>query len=276
MERMDTAAASIIMWGMNPPAYFDIHCHLDDVKFETSRFQIVKNCLALGYAGLVTVADPYIPGSIGITCDLLENFETVKATIAAHPHEADRYDPACEKRIEALLDHEKCIAVGEAGLDFHYMLSHRENQEKVFRRQIAIAREHQLPLIIHSRKAENEILQILDSEKFEFPVVFHCYTGSLETAREIVNREFDISFSGIITFKKAEELRRVCELVPLNRLFSETDSPYLSPEPHRGEINTPEKLPLIISRIADIKGVAVEDLCEQIKSNIKRTFSKTR
>ncbi|MBN2344815.1 MAG: TatD family hydrolase [Candidatus Aminicenantes bacterium] len=248
----------------------DFHCHLDDAVYDANRWVIIEQCLAAGFAALVTVADPDDERSPALTAEMLARCERIDSTIGAHPHQADRYSRKTEKRILDFIDRCRTLAVGEAGLDFHYDHSTRENQAAVFRRQIALARECALPLVVHSRRAEAEVLRLLDEEGFDQPVVFHCYTGDREAADEILARGYFLSFSGIITFKKAEELREVVERTPLERLFSETDSPYLAPEPERGRTNSPLAVTRIVEKIAAIKKVEVTLLLEQIEKNYRR------
>ena len=198
------------------PDYIDFHCHLDDPRFDEDRWRIIDQCFQAGFSRLVTVGDPYQEASLERTAEILDYHEAIAACAGAHPHQADDYSPAIEKRLLAFLDRPRVFALGEVGLDFHYDLSRRENQEAVFRRQVAIARERSLPLVIHSRKAEALVLKILDQEKFAAPVVFHCYTGDEPSARRrSCGRGYLLSFSGIITFKKADELRAVVAATPL-------------------------------------------------------------
>jgi TatD DNase family protein len=248
----------------------DFHCHLDDPCFDENRWLIIDRCFQAGFSQLVTVGDPYQESSLERTAEILDYHEGIAACAGAHPHQADGYSPEIEKRLLAFLDRPRVFALGEVGLDFHYDLSMRENQEAVFRRQVAIARERSLPLVIHSRKAESLVLKILGQEKFAAPVVFHCYTGDGSTAAEIIARGYFLSFSGIITFKKAEALRTIVANTPLERMFSETDSPYLSPEPDRGKTNSPLAVVRVVETIAGIKGVAVPDLLTQIGKNLQR------
>ena len=214
---------------MERPSYIDFHCHLDDPCYEENRWSIIDQCFASGFRKLVTVADPYDEGSLERTAEILSYRPDIDCTTGAHPHNADRYSPEIEKRISGFRERFKILAIGEVGLDFHYNFSTPENQVNVFKRQIALARECALPLVIHSRLAEKEVLEILAQEKFALPAVFHCYTGDGAAAKEILHRGYSISFSGIITFKKAMELRRIVEETPLDRLFCETDSPYFAP-----------------------------------------------
>jgi TatD DNase family protein len=255
---------------MSHAGYIDFHCHLDDPCFDNDRWRIIDECLASGFSRLVTVADAYDETSLQRTAELLDYHDAMAATVGAHPHGADGYSPEVEKRLLAFLERRPVLAVGEVGLDFHYRLAAPANQEAVFRRQVAIARERSLPLVIHSRKAEGLVLKILAEEKFTLPVAFHCYTGDLASAAEIVTRGYLLSFSGIITFKKADELRAVVAAVPLESMLSETDSPYLAPEPGRGKTNTPLAVMRVAQTIAGIKKLEVPTLLEQIATNFRR------
>lgn len=254
---------------MSQSGHTDFHCHLDDPCFDEDRWLIIDQCFQAGFSRLVTVGDPYQESALERTAEILDYHEAIAACAGAHPHQADGYSPEIEKRLLAFLDRPRVFALGEVGLDFHYDLSRRENQEAVFRRQVAIARERSLPLVIHSRKAEALVLKILEQEKFAAPVVFHCYTGERTTATEIIARGYFLSFSGIITFKKAGELREIVAKTPLEQLFSETDSPYLSPEPDRGKTNTPLAVVRVVEKIAEIKDIAIPDLLTQISKNFQ-------
>jgi len=254
--------------------YIDFHCHLDSEEFKKDRKQIVDNIFNSGISKIISVADPYEDGSHQATKEIMEYNSNIFSMTAAHPHNADNYTDEIEKRVLEFSEKERSIGVGEAGLDYYYDLSSRDNQKRVFRRQISIAKELDLPLVIHSRNAEEDVLEILEKEKFNNPVVFHCYTGNASDAAKIIERGYHLSFSGIITFKKSDELRRVVSSIPLDRIFSETDSPYLSPEPFRGKTNSPEKVVIVANKIAEIKSINIEELNSKILMNFRTVFKK--
>ena len=254
--------------------YCDFHCHLDDECFEQNRWQIIDQCFSQGMASIISVADPFKKMSLAKTKEILAYNPNIYAVCGAHPHQADQYSAEIEKIILNFREKVKIRAIGEVGLDFHYDFATRENQINAFKRQIAIARELVLPLVIHSRNAEDEVLKILDLEKFTLPVVFHCFTGNMPAAEEILQRGYYISISGIITFKKAAELRGIVKIIPLKQLFSETDSPYLSPEPRRGAINTPLSVIQVVEKIAAIKKMDTAQINEAISQNLFRLLAK--
>lgn len=251
----------------------DFHCHLDFKDFDGQRVRIVKECFEAGFSKIITVADPYEQGSYERTEEVLQKYRDVYCMAAAHPHNADQYTQEIERGILNFISRNNAVGYGEAGLDFHYNLSTPENQRKIFKRQIDMASELELPLIIHSRNAEPEVLSFLEEAKFEFPVVFHCYTGNKEDAEEIIKRGYYISISGIVTFKNAEYLRDIVKIIPLDRIFTETDSPYLSPVPFRGKTNTPLRVQLVAEKIAELKGVSIHQLTEAIGCNFGRVIN---
>lgn len=255
--------------------YMDFHCHLDMKAFDEDRKMVVKKFFDAGNSKLVTVADPYDPESFEKTLEVLSYHKNIYCMAAAHPHNADRYSPEIEKGLIQFIADSGAVGFGEAGLDFFYNLSAPENQVRVFKRQIAIAKELRLPLVIHSREAEPLVLQAIEEGGFDLPVVFHCYTGNMEDAEEILKRGYYISISGIVTFrqKKTDYLRDIVKMLPMDRLFTETDSPYLSPEPFRGEINTPERVQYVAEKIGEIKEVPVPELNETINQNFEKLFA---
>jgi TatD DNase family protein len=259
---------------LNKAGYCDFHCHLDDECFEQNRRQIIDQCFSRGIESIISVADPFKKTSMKKTEGILAYNPKIHAVCGAHPHQADQYSAEIEKNILDFREKVKILAIGEVGLDFHYNFATHENQISTFKRQIAIARELALPLVIHSRNAEDEVLKILDLEKFTLPVVFHCFTGNMPAAEEILQRGYFISISGIVTFKKAVELREIVKIVPLPQLFSETDSPYLSPEPRRGEINTPLSVIQVVEKIAAIKNMDSAQINAAISQNLIHLLSK--
>jgi TatD DNase family protein len=249
-------------------SYIDFHCHLDSKEFAATRAQIVDACVADGFAAIVTVVDAYDPRSSAATEELLAHSPRVACVVGAHPHKASAYDDATERAI--LLFAPRAIGIGEAGLDYHYNFSPPDAQRRVFARQIAIAKELGLPLVVHSRNAECEALRLLEEAKFEGAVVFHCFTGDADAAREIAARGYSISISGIVTFPKAGDLREIVKTFPAAQLFTETDAPYLAPIPHRGKTNTPRWVVHVADAVAALRGVAVEELNAQIAANLAR------
>jgi TatD DNase family protein len=254
--------------------YCDFHCHLDDKCFEQNRWQIIDQCFSKGIVNIISVVDPFEKMSLEKTKEMVAYNHNIHAVCGAHPHQADRYSPEIEKNIFSFHSKEKILAIGEVGLDYHYDFATHENQINTFKRQIAIAQELALPLVIHSRNAEAEVLKLLETEKFSLPVVFHCFTGNKPAAEEILQRGYYISISGIITFKKADALREIVKTIPLQQLFSETDSPYLSPEPRRGEINTPLSVIQVVEKIAAIKNIDSAQINTAISRNLLRLQAK--
>ncbi len=252
--------------------YTDFHCHLDSSDFNENRPELIETIFSSGVTTIVSVADPYEKGSHDITRKITEQNDSIYIMTAAHPHNAKDYSRTVEKKIVEFMEHKKSIGIGEAGLDYHYNFSPPDVQKRVFQRQIDLAKEFGKPLIIHSREAEPEIISLLEDAKFDLPVVFHCYTGNLEDAKEIILRGYYISISGIVTFKKSDFLREIVKMIPVNRIFSETDSPYLSPEPFRGRTNNPSRVKIVADRIAEIKGISPEEL----NNNIRDNFNKIR
>lgn len=248
--------------------YLDFHCHLDDECYDGAREQIVDGCVARGFAGIVTVADAYAERSLRVTEEMLARSPRVACVVGAHPHRASAYTPAVERAIERFAP--GAIGIGEAGLDFHYDFSPREDQRRAFARQIAIAKELGKPLIVHSREAEREALELIDAGGFEGPVVFHCFTGDAGAAREIAARGWYISVSGIVTFPKAGDVREIVGTFPAAQLLTETDAPYLAPVPFRGRTNTPAWVTYVAGAAAALRGMTVEELNAQVGENFAR------
>lgn len=232
------------------PRWIDNHCHLDD---ETATDAIA----AANEAGVERFVD--------VGCDLAgskasiaraEKYNSVFATAGIHPHEAKDGIEG----IEALLDHPRVVAVGECGLDYYYDHSPRDQQRRVFAEQIALAHKHDLALVIHTRDAWDETFEILDREGTPERTVFHCFTGGPDEADAGLARGAMLSFSGIVTFKSADDVRAAAALCPLDRLLVETDSPYLAPVPHRGKPNQPANVALVGAQVAAVKDVSLHQL----------------
>ncbi len=235
----------VIASGAGALSWIDNHCHLDPI---TAAEQL-RNATAAGVAACITVGTSLARSLEAI--EVASSFPNVYATAGVHPHDAaDGVDG-----IEALLAHPKVIAVGEAGLDYHYDHSPRGRQRDVFAQHIALANAHDLPLVIHTRAAWDDTLAILDREGVPARTVFHCFTGGAAEAEACVARGAHLSISGIVTFKNADDVRAAVRVTPLDRLLVETDSPFLAPMPHRGKPNQPAYVGLVGAAVALHKGV---------------------
>src|SRR4030095_11730064 len=222
--------------------FIDSHAHIDGPEFDADRDEIIEHARAAGVSVILNVGtgDPH-SGAFERAIALGQKYEAVYTAIGTHPHDARLYDDKAAEKIKELVASERVLAWGEIGLDFHYDNSPRDVQVEVFKRQLRAARDCDLPVIIHTREAESETIEILRSEYAgsKRGGIFHCFSGSLELAQAALELGFMISFSGILTFNKADDLREVAKHVPLARMLIETDCPYLSPIPYRGKRNEP-------------------------------------
>lgn len=236
--------------------WVDNHCHLDPGAEGDAQ---IEQAMEAGVVRFVDVGTDAQRNRQAIAA-AERHPGVVFATAGVHPHDAkDGIDGLAEH-----LAHPAVMAVGECGLDYHYDHSPRDTQREMFAAQIGLAHEHELPLVIHTREAWDETFAILDAEGTPADTVFHCFTGGPAEAERGLERGGVISFSGIVTFKNAQELREALALCPLDRIMVETDSPYLTPEPKRGQRNTPANLPLVGHRMAEVLGVDVEALADQL------------
>jgi TatD DNase family protein len=219
----------------------------------------------------VGTGDPH-SGAFERAVELGRKHPSVYTAIGTHPHDARFYDDAAEQKTKQLIEAERVVAWGEIGLDFHYDNSPRGVQVEVFKRQLRAARECDLPVIIHTREAESETIEVLQSDYAGAARrgVFHCFSGSRELAEQALALDFMISFSGIVTFRKAEDLRDVAKHVPLDRLLVETDCPFLAPVPYRGKRNEPAYVVEVARCIAELRGLEVEEVARVTTENFKR------
>jgi len=255
--------------------FVDSHAHIDGEEFDGDRDEVIARAHAAGVSLILNVGtgDPH-SGTFERAVALGKSHESVYTAIGTHPHDARLYDDAAEQKIKNLINNEHVIAWGEIGLDFHYDNSPRDIQVEVFKRQLRAARECGLPVVIHTREAESETIEILksDYEGAERRGIFHCFSGSMALAQQALELGFMISFSGIVTFKKAEELREVAKQVPLNRLLIETDCPYLTPIPYRGKRNEPAYVVEVARCLAGIHGVEIEEIGRITSENFTSFF----
>ncbi len=255
------------------PYIFDSHAHLDDKRFDEDREEVIKRAEKAGVAGLINVGADL--ESSRTTLELAQKHGFIYAAVGVHPHDASGFDEFTEKEIVRMADSGKVVAIGEIGLDYHYDNSPRDLQKQAFTKQLRIAASMDLPVIIHNREAHKDCLDILKQEKNDRQRgVFHCYSGSAEMVREVIELGFYISFAGVITFKNAKRATEALKLVPQDRLLFETDCPYLSPEPYRGRRNEPAFTEYTAKKMAQILDVNYEELCRSVWENTHRLFSR--
>jgi TatD DNase family protein len=256
--------------------FVDSHAHIDGEEFDADRDEVVARARAAGVRSILNVGtgDPH-GGNFERAAALAEKYEDVYAAAGVHPHDARLYNYTAERRLlEVLRGSERMVALGEIGLDYHYDNSPREVQREVFARQLRLAREEGLPVIIHSREADEETAEILRRELDGSGTkgVMHCFGGGASLAEAALALGFCISFAGNVTFKKAEALREVAAVVPLERLLVETDCPYLAPVPHRGRRNEPAYVVETARFLAELRGVRPEELGRATSENFARLF----
>jgi TatD DNase family protein len=257
-----------------PPMLIDSHCHLDFPDFGGEVDAIVARAQAAGVARMVSIST-----RIKKHADILaivERFPEVYCSVGTHPHNAHEELEFDTSAIVARTHHPKVVAIGEAGLDYHYDYSPRDAQEHGFRNHIAAARETGLPLVIHSREADDDMARILEEETGQgpFPAVLHCFSSGPELARRAIALGLSISFTGIVTFKKSDELRAIAASLPADRILVETDAPYLAPGRFRGKRNEPAYVVETAKVLADTRGVSFDEIARQTTGNFFRLFGK--
>lgn len=250
---------------------FDSHAHIDAKRFDEDRDDVIKRAKANGVQLIMNPGVDLESSKKAIA--LADKYREVYAAVGYHPHEAKLMDDTILKLLKSMASHEKVKAIGEIGLDYHYDHSPRKIQKEWFIKQIRLAKELNLPVIIHDRDANADTLTILKREDaFKNGVLMHCYSGSKELAEEYIKLGAYISLAGPVTFKNAKKPKAVAKVVPLNRLMIETDSPYLTPEPNRGKRNESAYVEYICNQIAQLKGVSFDTVARETTANAKRFF----
>ena len=252
---------------------FDTHAHLDDEKFDKDRSAVIKKCSEEGVAYILNAGSNMATSVKSI--NLAKQYDFVYASVGVHPHDASQMDEnSCLILAELAEKNQKVRAIGEIGLDYYYDFSPRDVQKKRFIEQIDLARQLKLPIIIHDRDAHEDTMNILKKSKAkEVGGVLHSFSGSVEMMRECLKLNMYISISGPITFKNARKTVEVVKEVPLDMLLIETDSPYLTPVPHRGERNYPGYVRYVAEKIAQIRGLTFDEVAEITLENGKRFFN---
>ena len=248
---------------------FDTHTHLHDEWFNEDREAVIENAHQSGVSLMVDIGTNMQSSYDAIA--LAEKYDFIYAAVGFHPHDASDYNEEAENELIELWNHPKNLAIGEIGLDYHYDYSPREVQKAVFIRQMELARQLNKKVIIHSREATEDTINILKM----FPDVkgvLHCYSGSLETAKILIKMGYYLSFTGVVTYKNAAKSLEVVEWMPLDMLMAETDSPYLTPVPFRGKRNDSGKINLVVEKLAEIKGLSYEEMAKITYDNAVRFF----
>ena len=254
----------------------DSHCHLDYLARDEDLDDVVARARAAGIGGMVTICTKV--SEFDQIRAIAEKYDDIWCTVGIHPHEADAEPEVSAERLVELAGHPKVIGIGECGLDYYYEHSSREAQQRNFRAHIAASRVTGLPLIVHTRDADDDTVAILHDEFAigPFPGLIHCYSASHDLANKSLEIGFYISLSGIVTFKSAETLRETVRTLPIDRILVETDAPYLAPVPKRGKRNEPAFVIHTAAAVAELKGMSVDDLTTATTANFVRLFSQAQ
>jgi TatD DNase family protein len=256
--------------------FIDSHCHIDGPEYDADRAEVIARARDAGVGTMLNVGtgDPH-SGVFERAVELAEKHPEIYAAVGVHPHDAKLFDDAAEHHLLSLVEQSKrVIAWGEIGLDYHYDHSPRDTQREVFRGQLRLARAQKLPVVIHSREADDDTIAILREELsgYDRAGVLHCFGGSLGMAQAAVELGFFISFAGNLTFKKADNLRDVAAQLPLDRMLIETDCPYLTPVPFRGKRNEPARVVETARCLAALHGQELEEIARITSENFARLF----
>lgn len=250
----------------------DSHAHYDDEKFDADRDMVMKRIESQGVAAVVNPSTNL--ASMRKVLELSESYGLLYAALGTHPHEAAEYSNTSLDTIREMSRSAKVVAIGEVGLDYYYDFSPRKVQKECFATHIGLAKELKLPLIIHDRDAHKDVIDIIKAENAGLAGgVFHCFPGSVEMAREVLDAGFYIALGGAVTFKNAKRPVEVAKYIPIDRLLVETDSPYMAPVPHRGKRNDSGYLPFIIEKIAEIRNMKFEQVAQATADNACRLFN---
>lgn len=261
------------MTSVSPPLVIDTHCHLDHPNAPRTAAETVARAREAGVVAMVNIESGPTLDDNQQTVATARAHERVYAAVGVHPHDASVVTADVVEAICALAEDPKVVALGEAGLDYYYEHQPKHVQKEAFARWIAAAREQDLPLVVHTRLAEADTLDVFDAEPVgAASAVIHCFTGSLDFARKVLDRGMMISIPGVVTFKKPGDLPEVCRYVPADRLMVETDSPYLAPAPFRGKPNEPAFVQHTLACVAALRGEDPQDLGRVVTANAAKLF----
>ena len=251
--------------------WIDTHCHIDKLKL--SPEEILNSAKKSDVFCILTIGTELEDWSEVLSLSE-KHSPFIYGTLGMHPHTAQNFDESCETFLNENLSSKAIVGVGEIGLDYFYNNSPKDKQKEVFDKQLDLARSFQLPVEIHTRSAEKDTLFFLKKYQSQVRGLLHCFTGSYDLAKKALDYGFNISFSGILTFKNSESLRETCKKIPLDRIHIETDSPFLAPAPYRGRENQPSYVSLVADCVAKIHQVSLDQLSQQLKENTYRLFPK--
>jgi TatD DNase family protein len=247
----------------------DSHCHLDDPKFDNDREQVIERARAAGVERMIAIGTGNGPPDLEAGLRLAQQYPFIYASVGVHPHDAAKATPETFARLQELLTDAKVLAAGEIGLDYHYDFSPRDVQREVFLQQLELAGRAGKPVVIHTREAWQDTLDML-RRHWSGGGIMHCFTGGPDEARECLDLGFHLSFGGVLTFPKADALREAACFSPEDRLLLETDAPYLAPVPNRGKRNEPAFVVDTLRRLAELRGAASDAMAAVTTSNFER------
>lgn len=249
---------------------FDTHTHLDDARFDEDRNEVIQKIRDAGVTLAVNIGADLKSSKAAVA--LAERYDFIYASVGVHPEDVMSLTEGDMETLRSLAQHEKVVAVGEIGLDYHYDDVPKDVQKQWFLRQIRLAQELELPYIVHDRDAHADVMEIIRESGY-FRGVMHCYSGSAEMAQELLKLGFYISFAGPVTFKNGKKAQEAAKTIPPERILIETDSPYLAPEPHRGERNDSSMVRFVAAKIAELKGITMAEAARITTENGKRFFN---
>lgn len=253
----------------------DSHCHVDDNAFDADRADVIARARAAGVTHLLAIGSGDGPPDLEAGIRLAEQYPEFLATVGVHPHKASAADAETFSRLPALCRHPKVVGFGEIGLEYHYDFVPRDVQQDVFVRQMEIAREARLPIVIHARDAWDDCFTLIEQHwDRDLGGVFHCFSGGPDEMRRTVELGFHLGFGGVITYPKATEVQEAARLAPADRLLLETDCPYLAPVPFRGKRNEPAHLAHTAARLAELRGVNLAGIDQLTTANFQRLFTR--
>lgn len=250
----------------------DTHAHIQDERYENLD-EVIMGAKALGVNKIVCASSDIQTSKKAI--NIAEKFENVYATVGVHPEEANKFNENTINELRKMAEHKKVVAIGEIGLDYYHIFASKELQQEIFVKQIDLANELKMPVVVHSRDAVEDTINILkqNKEKLKYGVCIHCFNMSLEILKLITSWGFYISIGGIVTFKNANNILKIAEACPIDKLLLETDSPYLTPVPYRSKMNEPKYVVITAQKIAEIKGLTLKELDDITTQNAIKFFN---